>query len=253
MTALPPVGQARVVLRRGRCAIVLDGLCRTPIALRPLAEIAIPAMLDQLLFAPWGSIGWRQVLALLLAAAAVMGSPGPATISLSALGAAFGVRSSLSYLAGIILGTTTVLVAVAVGIVVALLSVPHVAPVLITVSAAYILYLAYRIATAPPLADETRVGAAPKAWGGLILGVLNPKAYVAIGAVFASAELVSGAPVADAVAKVGVLAAMIVAINTTWLFAGAAFAHVFRDPATARVVNVGFAVALVVATALAFL
>jgi hypothetical protein len=42
-----------------------------------------------------------------------MGSPGPATISLTAVGSAYGVRRSLAYLVGIIGGTTIVLVAAA--------------------------------------------------------------------------------------------------------------------------------------------
>ena len=97
------------------------------------------------------SMAWHPLLALVLAATVVMGSPGPATISVTAVAAAFGARRSLPYLCGIILGTTVVLLAVATGIVAMLLSVPQIAPVLIAASAAYILYLAYRIATAPPL------------------------------------------------------------------------------------------------------
>jgi threonine/homoserine/homoserine lactone efflux protein len=56
----------------------------------------------------WGSVG-----SLMLASAAIMGSPGPATISVAAVGSAHGVRPSLAYLLGIIVGTTLVLVAVA--------------------------------------------------------------------------------------------------------------------------------------------
>ncbi|TIR78144.1 MAG: LysE family translocator, partial [Mesorhizobium sp.] len=40
---------------------------------------------------------WQQVLALVMAATVVMGSPGPATISVTAVGAAFGLRPSLAY------------------------------------------------------------------------------------------------------------------------------------------------------------
>ena len=40
---------------------------------------------------------WRQLLALVLASAVVMGSPGPATISVTAVGAACGLRHSLGY------------------------------------------------------------------------------------------------------------------------------------------------------------
>src|SRR2546430_13037766 len=55
----------------------------------------------------WGSVG-----PLLLISLAIMGSPGPATISLMAAGSAYGVRRSLWYLIGIIVGTTIVLLAV---------------------------------------------------------------------------------------------------------------------------------------------
>jgi threonine/homoserine/homoserine lactone efflux protein len=177
-----------------------------------------------------------------------MGSPGPATISLVAAGSAYGVRRSLAYLAGIVAGTTIVLLAVATGITAALLAVPSLRPVLLGAAAAYILWLAYHIATAPPLSDAT--ADAPSLAGGAFLGVANPKAWVAIAAVFASARLAHAAT-ADAAAKVLVLTAMIVLINATWLVAGSSLAPLLRDPRRARVVNVLLATALIGATALA--
>jgi threonine/homoserine/homoserine lactone efflux protein len=189
------------------------------------------------------------VWALVLTSLAIMGSPGPATISLTAAGSAFGVRRSLGYLSGIVVGTTLVLVAVATGITAALLAVPAVRPALIAISAAYILWLAYHVATAAPLADSS-TSAAPTLGGGALLGVANPKAWVAIAAVFAGARLADHA-VADAAAKVAVLAVMIVLINAAWLLAGASFSSVFRDPRRGRVLNVVLALALVVTTALA--
>ena len=83
--------------------------------------------------------GQGSILVLVLTSAAIMGTPGPATISLTAAGAAFGIRRSLAYLAGIIVGTALVLVAVATGITAVLLGVPGVRPVLIGPSATYIL------------------------------------------------------------------------------------------------------------------
>ena len=74
----------------------------------------------------WGSVG-----SLLVTSLAIMGSPGPATISLTAAGSAYGVRRSLAYLVGIVAGTTIVLVAVAAGITAALLAVPALRVVLI--------------------------------------------------------------------------------------------------------------------------
>ncbi len=198
----------------------------------------------------FAAIEWQAIGSLVLAALAIMGTPGPATISLTATGSAFGVRRSTRYLAGIIVGTTIVLVAVATGITAALLTVPAARPVLTAISVVYILRLAYLVATAPPLAEKRVGGQPPTLSGGVLLGVANPKAWVAIAAVFAGAR-VSGEPATDGIAKVVVLVVLIVLINATWLVAGASLAPVLRDPRRARVINVVLAVVLVGAMALA--
>ena len=123
---------------------------------------------------PLGAIQWGSVGPLVLVSLAIMGSPGPATVSLVAAGSAYGVLRSLRYLVGIIVGTMIVLVAVATGITAALLAAPAISSVLTWISAAYIVWLAYRIATSPPLSEPA---AAPDAFsfaGGTLLGVANP-------------------------------------------------------------------------------
>ncbi|HET6944511.1 MAG TPA: LysE family transporter [Gaiellaceae bacterium] len=193
---------------------------------------------------------WGSLVPLLLASLGIMGSPGPATISLVAAGSAYGVRRSLGYLIGIIAGSTIVLIAVATGITAILSAVPAVTSPLIAASAIYILWLAYHVATAPPLSERAASSNASVA-GGLVLGVANPKAWVAIGAVFAGAHLADAAML-DAVSKTAVLTAMIIVINAAWLVAGASLAQLLRDARRARTVNVLLAVALVVASAVAF-
>jgi threonine/homoserine/homoserine lactone efflux protein len=211
--------------------------------------------------ADWSAVGslplaaaadWSAVGSLLLASLAVMGSPGPTTISLVAVGSAFGVRRAVPYMAGIIAGSTAVLLAVATGITALLLAVPALGSVLVVISAAYILWLAYHIATAPPLGRQTAGGDAPSPAGGALLGVANPKAWVAIAAVFASVE-VADAAAADAALKIVVLTAMIVLIHVAWLLAGVSIAPLLRHPRRARVVNAALAAGLVAATALAML
>ncbi|TIL65326.1 LysE family translocator [Mesorhizobium sp.] len=191
---------------------------------------------------------WQQLLALVLASAVVMGSPGPATISVTAVGAAFGLRGSLRYASGIILGTVAVLLVVATGITAMLTSVPTLTPLLAVASAAYILYLAFKIATAPPLAARSGGAARPTFLGGILLAVANPKACVAIAAVFAGT---SSAGELDAGLRLAVLASMIVTIHVLWLRAGAAFARFLRKPLASRVINLTFAATLVLTTALA--
>jgi threonine/homoserine/homoserine lactone efflux protein len=196
------------------------------------------------------AIRWVTAGPLVLTSLAIMGSPGPATISLVAAGSSYGLRRSLAYLVGIVAGTALVLVAVATGITAALLAVPAARAVLLAVSAVYILWLAYHVATAPPLAAQTAASEAPSLAGGTLLGVANPKAWVAIAAVFASSHL-AGSATADAGAKVAILIPMIVLINGAWLVGGAALAPLLRDPHRSRIANVTMAVVLVVATALA--
>jgi threonine/homoserine/homoserine lactone efflux protein len=197
-------------------------------------------------------VPWQSMLTLLLASAVIMGSPGPSTMSVTAVGAAYGFRRSLPYAGGLILGTTAVLLAVAIGVVAVLLSIPHGAPVLLTLSALYILYLAFQIATAPPLSrQDTRV-AAPALVGGFLLAIANPKAYLAIAAVFAGTTLLADHGY-DALAKVALLTLMIVIIHLGWLVVGASLARVLHDPALSRIVNITLAVLLVATTALAVL
>ncbi|MGN6378723.1 MAG: LysE family translocator, partial [Gaiellales bacterium] len=105
---------------------------------------------------PWGALG-----ALMATSLAIMGTPGPATISLTAAGSTYGMRRSLAYLTGVIAGTVAVLLAVATGITAALLAVPAVRPAVIAAAVAYILWLAYHIATAPPLVESGDGAPAP--------------------------------------------------------------------------------------------
>jgi threonine/homoserine/homoserine lactone efflux protein len=197
-----------------------------------------------------GHIYWRSIGPLVLISLAIMGSPGPATISLVAVGSAYEVRGGIRYLIGIIAGTVAVLLLVATGVTTLLLAVPTFAAFVTAAAVVYIVRLAYSVATAPPLLDEKAVGARPSFTGGLLLGIANPKAWIAIAAVFASTRLADES-VPDAVAKVVVLTVMIGVICVVWLALGASFTPLLRDPRRARIVNVSMAVALLAATALA--
>jgi threonine/homoserine/homoserine lactone efflux protein len=196
---------------------------------------------------------WRAALTLILASLVVMGSPGPSTISATAVGAAYGFRRSLTYVGGLILGTTMVLLAVAAGVFTILLSIPHGASALVGVSTIYIGYLALRIATAPPLSDRCDQVAAPAFAGGFVLAIANPKAYLAIAGVFAATTIYKEDHALDAAVKTALLGLMIVVIHLCWLLAGASLSRRLRDPAISRAVNVSLAGLLIVTTALAWL
>lgn len=196
---------------------------------------------------------WRPLTALILASVVIMGSPGPSTISASAVGAAFGVRGSLHYVCGLIVGTIAVLLAVSLGFVALVTSIPHGGRVLGGISAAYILFLAFKIATAPPLGSEGSPVAAPAFVGGFVLAIVNPKAYLAIAAVFAGQTIITADHGRDAVVKTALLSFMIVIIHMCWLSVGASLSRILRDPVSSRLINVSLAAALVIMTLVAFM
>lgn len=189
--------------------------------------------------------------AFLLAAIALAGSPGPATLSLTATGAAFGARRGAAYLAGIVIGMVAVMAVVASGLVGLLLAVPGATPVVTVLAAAYFLYLAWRIATAPPLVADTAERRTPTFAGGLLLSLINPKGYAAMAALFSGFVLVQERLALDVAAKMAVLVLIITAVNVAWLLAGAALTRFFRDRRSNRAINVAFAALLVASVALA--
>jgi threonine/homoserine/homoserine lactone efflux protein len=188
---------------------------------------------------------FTAIVLLWMAAFPLMGSPGPATLSLAAIGAAFGARRGLGYLAGIILGTSGVLLLVASGVTGLLLAVPTLVWVVTVLAAAYIVYLAYRIATAPVLSKQDAGVKAPSLTNGFILAIANPKAFAAIGAVYSSHIVAPDDPFLDAAVKILALILVIAVVNAAWLMFGSAFSVVLSDPRRGRLANIFFAILLV--------
>jgi threonine/homoserine/homoserine lactone efflux protein len=193
------------------------------------------------------------LIGFIVAGFALAGSPGPATLSLAATGAAFGARRGLGYMAGIVCGMVVVIAAIAGGVEGIVAAVPGAAPVLTGLAAAYLAYLAYRIATAPPLAAQRRLGRRPSFCGGVLLSLINPKGYAAMAALFSGFVLVEERAASDFALKFAIVVAIMIAVDTAWLFIGAAITRLCREPAVNRAVNAGFAVLLVVSVAMAMM
>lgn len=187
----------------------------------------------------------------LLAGVALAGSPGPATLSLAAAGAAFGARRVTGYLAGIVAGMVGVMAITASGLVGLVLALPGATPVVSVAAAVYFVWLAWRIATAPPLAAERSERKPPSFLGGLGLSLVNPKGYAAMAALFSGFVLLRERMALDAGLKIALLTAVIVTVNVVWLLAGAMMTRFFRDPRTNRVINVAFAGLLLASVGLA--
>ncbi|MBN9491209.1 MAG: LysE family translocator [Alphaproteobacteria bacterium] len=189
----------------------------------------------------------------LLASIALAGSPGPATLSLAAAGAAFGAKRVVGYLAGIVVGMIGVMIITASGVVGLLLALPGATPIVTVIAAGYFLWLAWRIATAPPLTESSTERQAPRFAGGLGLSLINPKGYAAMAALFSGFVLVHEHLPLDITLKIAVLTLLIIVINVVWLISGAMLTRFFRDPRTNRIVNVTFAIALLASVVVALL
>jgi len=194
-----------------------------------------------------------KLILLLLAALPLVASPGPATMGVAAVGAAYGARAGLPYFAGIVTGTWSVLLLIATGVTGIVLAIPALVSLITVAAAAYILYLAYRIATAPVGGVALSAARAPAFPGGYLLAIANPKAYAALGAVYAGSTVAEAGLLLDAAAKIVTLAVLILAVNGTWLLFGAVFARYLRHPTIGRIANVVFAALLVLSVAMAVL
>lgn len=193
------------------------------------------------------------LLAFVFAGFALAGSPGPNTLSLAAAGAAFGARRSVFYLIGLVTGMAGVMAITASGLTGLVLALPGAMPVVVAAAAIYFVYLAVRIAAAPPLADNNAAHGEPKFLGGIFLSLVNPKGYAAMAALFSGFVLVPARHDLDVAVKIAVLTLIIIVVNIVWLTGGAALTRYFRDPRSNRIINVTFAVLLLASVAAAAL
>lgn len=126
-----------------------------------------------------------QTLEFLVFAAAQVGTPGPANMTLLASGARFGLRPALPFVGGVILGKQLIIWPIGFGVMAALGSYPWIFAALKWLSVAYILWLAWRVAF---MSLDAQSGSAmkPGFFAGLWVHPLNPKAWAMIVAGFTS-------------------------------------------------------------------
>ena len=194
--------------------------------------------------------GWWTWLASVLAfATATSATPGPNNTMLAASGATWGLRRTLPHMLGVALGFPAMLVAVALGAGEPLRAWPWLQEVMRWVGAAYLLWLAWHIATARPSAGDAAAEAGRKRPLTFVQAAMfqwvNPKAWIiAIGAIVTYTSVSRGPLTAQALALAA--AFLIVTFPTTllWASVGVGAARVLRTPGLLRVFNVALAVLL---------
>lgn len=123
------------------------------------------------------SLGWWLSVALF--SISMSGTPGPNNVMLTASGALYGYRRTLPHIVGIMLGCFVLFMSIALGLGALFERYPLIQQGLKVVGAAYLLYLAWKIASAPPPDFAAREGARPlTAWQAAAFQFVNPKAWV---------------------------------------------------------------------------
>lgn len=152
-------------------------------------------------------------------AASQIGTPGPANMALMGTGARFGFRAALPFVAGVALGKQFVIWPVGFGLMELSARAPWVFEVLKYVSAAYIIWLAWKIANLR-LGQGRDMGTPPGFVAGLIVHPLNPKAWAMIVSGFTSFVGPGTPPLNATLTIAAILLALQIILHPLWTLAG---------------------------------
>lgn len=187
----------------------------------------------------------EYALALIGFAFATSATPGPNTLMVTAAAARVGVRPVVPHMLGITMGFPAMIVAVALGLGLPLAQIPGLHRAMQVVGGGWLLWLAWKIASAPPPnAGET--SAPPLGfWGAAAFQWVNPKAWmIALAALPAFTS--PGLPILpQALVVAGVFALVSMPCLIFWAWIGRAARHLLGEGARLRAFNIGMAVLLV--------
>jgi len=160
----------------------------------------------------------------LVFAASQIGTPGPANMALMTTGAGFGLRAALPFVAGVVLGKQLIIWPIGFGLMALADQYPLAFTALKYASAAYIFWLAWRVANMR-LAPGQGGGQVPGFAAGLIVHPLNPKAWAMIFAGFTTFTA-PGTPTLHATATIAIcLLGVQILLHPLWTLGGALIAR----------------------------
>jgi threonine/homoserine/homoserine lactone efflux protein len=180
-------------------------------------------------------------------------TPGPNNVMLTASGASFGFRRTLPHMLGITIGFPVMVVAVGLGLGEVFTRYPQLHLALKYAGAAYLLYLAWRIAQASgPDSGEaggkplTFLEAAGFQW-------VNPKAWMLAVSSIPAFTTVGGNYYAELAVIALVYGAICLPSCAAWCMFGVAIRQLVSSPGAARVVNLVLAATVAASVALLFI
>ena len=180
-------------------------------------------------------------------------TPGPGNLSTAGVGSGFGYGPGSRYVAGLFVGNNLVALAVVSGIAAIVLGVPGLRTILVYASAAYLTYLALKIAFSGTRIAFIHAERAPGFANGLMLQAINPKAYAVNTAFFSGFAFWPSSLMTETLLKFVILNAIWVPIHILWLAAGVTVHRLELGQRTQFAINVGMALSMLAVVALAAL
>jgi threonine/homoserine/homoserine lactone efflux protein len=180
-------------------------------------------------------------------------TPGPGVLSAAGVGSGFGYRPGVRYVGGLFIGNNLVALAVVSGIAAIVLSVPGLRTVLLYASAAYLSYLALKIAFSGTRIAFIHAERAPGFFNGIALQAINPKAYAVNTAFFSGFAFWPESLLTETLLKFAILNAIWVPIHFAWLGAGVTVRRLELGQRTQFAINVVMALSMLAVVALAAL
>ena len=180
-------------------------------------------------------------------------TPGPGVLSVAGIGSAFGIKKGARYICGLCLGNNLVSALVITGVSPIILSYPFARTVLTILSAAFFLYLAYKIATSGVELTFIKTKTAPGIVAGIIFQLVNPKAYAVNTAIFAGFVVEASNFLSEIATKIVIFNLIWIPIHFVWLYLGVSIVQLRLGPKTQKQTNFGMAFLLLIVVALMIL
>ena len=180
-------------------------------------------------------------------------TPGPGVLSAAGIGAAYGFKSGLRYVLGLLIGNNIVIIAVVSGVATLVVTTSSVRSVRFLLSTTYLIYLAFRIAFAGSELAFITADTKPGILTGILLQTINPKAYVVNTALFSGFSIFPEALASEVIWKLLIVNAIWLPIHFIWLWLGTILKKMDLNTKYRKLINIIMAASLLIVVALAFL
>lgn len=171
-------------------------------------------------------------------------TPGPNNVMLTASGANFGFRRSVPHIAGITIGFSILVLAGGFGLAGLFTALPGLYSLMKILSVLFLLYLAWKIATAGRVETASR-DTPLRFWQAAAFQIINPKAVTVIISAVSAYTTQSAALVEQVLVLFVVFFVVSIGSTSTWCLFGTAIGRLFLNAKSLRIFNICMAGLLV--------